>query len=164
MIHQVIGNIIRTFELETNYMDEDNPWKGILSATAFAVCPFAAAFVASTKPAMVRSLFWPGNGPLPPVSPTNGWAHGHSRCLQCGGGSYASRGVASSPKPQHMVGCTRFVTAYVVLQAPERVCYKTAALSLPQPTSSPRRSCGFGAGLRGREAGIGVQATEPEVP
>jgi len=36
-IHQVIGNIIRTFELETNYMDEDNPWKGILSATAFAV-------------------------------------------------------------------------------------------------------------------------------
>ena len=36
-IHQVIGNIIRTFELETNYMDKDNPWKGILSATAFAV-------------------------------------------------------------------------------------------------------------------------------
>jgi len=36
-VHQVIGNIIRTFELETNYMDEDNPWKGILSATAFAV-------------------------------------------------------------------------------------------------------------------------------
>ena len=35
--HQVIGNIIRTFELETNYLDEDNPWKGILSATAFAV-------------------------------------------------------------------------------------------------------------------------------
>ena len=26
-IHQVIGNIIRTFELETNYMDEDNPLK-----------------------------------------------------------------------------------------------------------------------------------------
>jgi len=36
-VHQVIGNIIRTFELETNYLDEDDPWKGILSATAFAV-------------------------------------------------------------------------------------------------------------------------------
>ena len=36
-VHQVIGNIIRTFELESNYLDDDNPWKGILSATAFAV-------------------------------------------------------------------------------------------------------------------------------
>ena len=37
-IHQVIGNIIRTFELEDNYLDdEDDPWKGIISAAAFAV-------------------------------------------------------------------------------------------------------------------------------
>ena len=36
-IHQVIGNIIRTFELQDNYLDDDDPWKGILSATAFAV-------------------------------------------------------------------------------------------------------------------------------
>jgi transposase InsO family protein len=36
-VHQVIGNIIRTFELENNYLDETDPWKGILSATAFAV-------------------------------------------------------------------------------------------------------------------------------
>jgi hypothetical protein len=36
-VHQVIRNIIRTFELESNYLDEDDPWKGILSATAFAV-------------------------------------------------------------------------------------------------------------------------------
>jgi len=36
-VHQVIGNIIRTFELENNYLDEDNPWRGVLSATAFAV-------------------------------------------------------------------------------------------------------------------------------
>ena len=27
----------RTFELETNYLDQDDPWKGILSATAFVV-------------------------------------------------------------------------------------------------------------------------------
>ena len=36
-VHQVIANIIRTYELQDNYLDEDNPWKGILSATAFAV-------------------------------------------------------------------------------------------------------------------------------
>jgi hypothetical protein len=36
-VHQVDGNIIHTFELQDNYLDEDNPWKGILSATAFAV-------------------------------------------------------------------------------------------------------------------------------
>ena len=36
-IHQVIANIIRTFELQTNYLDEEDPWKGILSVTAFAV-------------------------------------------------------------------------------------------------------------------------------
>src|SRR5207253_500570 len=36
-IHQVIGNIIRTFDLESNYLDDDNPWRGILAATAFAV-------------------------------------------------------------------------------------------------------------------------------
>jgi hypothetical protein len=36
-VHQVIGNIISTFELENNYLDDNDPWKGILSATAFAV-------------------------------------------------------------------------------------------------------------------------------
>jgi hypothetical protein len=36
-VHQVIGNIIRTFELENNYLNDNDPWKGILSATAFAV-------------------------------------------------------------------------------------------------------------------------------
>jgi len=36
-IHQVIGNIIRTFELESNFLEEEDPWKGILSATAFAI-------------------------------------------------------------------------------------------------------------------------------
>ena len=36
-VHQVIGNIIRTFDLEANYLDNDNPWRGILAATAFAV-------------------------------------------------------------------------------------------------------------------------------
>jgi len=29
--------MIRTFELQENYLDEDDPWAGILAATAFAV-------------------------------------------------------------------------------------------------------------------------------
>ena len=36
-IHQVIGNIIRTFEIETNYLNEVNLFKGVLAAAAFAV-------------------------------------------------------------------------------------------------------------------------------
>jgi hypothetical protein len=35
--HQVIGNVFCTFELENNYLDDKDPLKGILSATAFAV-------------------------------------------------------------------------------------------------------------------------------
>jgi hypothetical protein len=37
-VHQTIRNIVRTFELQDNYLDEDDPWKGILSATVFAIC------------------------------------------------------------------------------------------------------------------------------
>ena len=36
-IHQVLANMVRTFELEDKYLDADDPWKGILSAVAFAV-------------------------------------------------------------------------------------------------------------------------------
>ena len=36
-IHQVLGNMLRTFKLETNYLDTDDPWAGILAATAFAI-------------------------------------------------------------------------------------------------------------------------------
>jgi hypothetical protein len=33
-VHQVIGNIIRTFELENKDLEEEDPWNGILRATA----------------------------------------------------------------------------------------------------------------------------------
>ena len=36
-IHQVLGNMLRTFKLEENYLDTDDPWAGILAATAFAI-------------------------------------------------------------------------------------------------------------------------------
>ena len=36
-IQQIIGNIMKTFKVVDNYLDDEDPWKGILSATAFAV-------------------------------------------------------------------------------------------------------------------------------
>ena len=37
IINQVVANLVRTFDLQSNYLDEDYPWSDILSATAFAV-------------------------------------------------------------------------------------------------------------------------------
>ena len=36
-IHQTIGNVIRTFQVHDSYLDEDDPWSGILAAVMFAV-------------------------------------------------------------------------------------------------------------------------------
>ena len=36
-IHQVIANMVQTFDLKLNYLDKEDPWKGVLAATAFAV-------------------------------------------------------------------------------------------------------------------------------
>ena len=36
-IHQTLGNIIRTFEVQEMELDENDPWNGILSATMFAI-------------------------------------------------------------------------------------------------------------------------------
>jgi transposase InsO family protein len=36
-IHQTIGNMIRTFEIENQLIDKSDPWSGILSAVAWAV-------------------------------------------------------------------------------------------------------------------------------
>ena len=36
-VHQTIGNMIRTFEVQDMELDESDPWSGILTAVAFAV-------------------------------------------------------------------------------------------------------------------------------
>ena len=36
-IHQVLENLIRTFELDKNDVDEDDPWKEILAASNFSI-------------------------------------------------------------------------------------------------------------------------------
>ena len=36
-IHQIIAKLVHTFNLKNNYLNEDDPWEGILSATDFLV-------------------------------------------------------------------------------------------------------------------------------
>ena len=37
-IRQVLGNLVRTFNISTQtYVDEDDPWTGILAAAAFTI-------------------------------------------------------------------------------------------------------------------------------
>ena len=37
-VHQMLGNLIRSFELQDNpYLDSDDPWLGILAAASFAM-------------------------------------------------------------------------------------------------------------------------------
>ena len=36
-VHQTIGNIIRTFKIQEMDLDNENPWRGILSSTMFAI-------------------------------------------------------------------------------------------------------------------------------
>ena len=37
-IHQVLGNIVRTFNISTQtYFDKNDPWTGIIAAAVFAI-------------------------------------------------------------------------------------------------------------------------------
>ena len=36
-VHQTIGNVLRTFDVNKTVLDSDDPWSGILSATDFAI-------------------------------------------------------------------------------------------------------------------------------
>ena len=37
-VHQVLGNMLRTFELERQAFDPDDPWGEFLSAIIWAIC------------------------------------------------------------------------------------------------------------------------------
>ena len=36
-IHQVLGNLVRNFNVQQTYVDENDPWTGILAAAAFSI-------------------------------------------------------------------------------------------------------------------------------
>ena len=37
-IHQVLGNLVRNFNISQTYIDKNDPWTGILAAAAFVIC------------------------------------------------------------------------------------------------------------------------------
>ena len=37
-IHQVLGNLVRIFNIQQNCVDKNYPWTGILAAAAFEIC------------------------------------------------------------------------------------------------------------------------------
>ena len=38
-IHQVLGNLVQTFNISTQtYVDKNYPWKGVLAAAEFGIC------------------------------------------------------------------------------------------------------------------------------
>ena len=37
IIHQVLGNLVHTYNLQETYVDDADPWMGILAAVAFAI-------------------------------------------------------------------------------------------------------------------------------
>ena len=38
LIHPVLGNLVRNFNITQTYVDEDDPYSGILDAASFATC------------------------------------------------------------------------------------------------------------------------------
>ena len=58
-IHQVLGNLIRYFNLHDAYVDDAEPWMGILAAAAFAV---QATYHRTLKKSGPISI-WPRHNP-----------------------------------------------------------------------------------------------------
>ena len=46
--HQILGNVLYTFQLQQTILDEDDPWSGILTATMFAMSSTVHTTIQST--------------------------------------------------------------------------------------------------------------------
>jgi hypothetical protein len=59
-MHQTIGNMVRTFEVENQLINETDPWSGILSAAAWAVRSACHTALQSTPGQLVfgRDMIW----------------------------------------------------------------------------------------------------------
>ena len=67
-VHQTIGNIIRTFDVQT--MDETDPWSGILAATMFAV---RATYHTTLKASPMQLVF--GRDAMLNINHVTNWDH-----------------------------------------------------------------------------------------
>jgi hypothetical protein len=71
-VHQTIGNIIRTFDVQT--MDENDPWAGILAATMFAV---RATYHTTLKASPMQLVF--GRDAMLNIKHVTNWDHVRQR-------------------------------------------------------------------------------------
>ena len=70
-VHQTIGNMVRTFSVQdNNYIDENDPWSGILAAVAFAV----RATVHTTTQASPSQLVF-GRDAMYPINHQANWTY-----------------------------------------------------------------------------------------
>ena len=67
-IHQVLANLVRRFELDNNYVDEDDPWKGILVTSAFNIL---CSFHTTNKKPPVQLVF--GIDMILPIEHLSNW-------------------------------------------------------------------------------------------
>ncbi len=71
-VHQTIGNIIRTFDVQS--MDSNDPWGGILAATMFAV---RAAFHTTLQASPMQLVF--GRDAILNINHVTDWTHINQR-------------------------------------------------------------------------------------
>jgi hypothetical protein len=71
-VHQTIGNIIRTFDVQS--MDSNDPWGGILAATMFAV---RATFHTTLQASPMQLVF--GRDAILNINHVTDWAHINQR-------------------------------------------------------------------------------------
>ena len=59
-VHATLGNMIKTFEVQDRDMDEEDPWIGILSAVAWAICSTYHTTMQATPGQLVfgRDMIW----------------------------------------------------------------------------------------------------------
>ena len=69
-IHQVIVNLVRMYNIQETYVDDADPWMGILSAYAFIVC----SMYHSVKGKRPGQLVF-GQDMILPISKVDNWRY-----------------------------------------------------------------------------------------
>ena len=69
-VHQTVGNMIGTFQLQKSQVDEEKPWNGILTAAAFAV---RATLHTTTRATPMQLVF--GRDAMLNIPFTANWKH-----------------------------------------------------------------------------------------
>ena len=69
-IHQILENIVRTYNLQEKYVDAPEPWMGIISASAFTV---QSTYHRTKRKSPVQLVF--GRDIILPINHIANWRH-----------------------------------------------------------------------------------------